>query len=115
MRDEWTETQHRVVAPIRTAITLPPSAADGVGAHAETHTELKDARKGAGRRQADDKSLQYPELGIRFHEADQTQDRFGGHKTIGIERHSQFVLAAPRSQKSRMLPALYPVLTVRRR
>src|SRR5262245_11819746 len=95
MRNERTEPQHRVVAPIGSAITLPPGAADGVGAHAEPHAELEDAGKRAGRRQTDDESLQYPELGVRFHDPDETKDGFGGHKTIGIKRHREFVFTAP--------------------
>ena len=33
------------MAPIGSAIALPPGAAEGVGAHAEPHAELEDARE----------------------------------------------------------------------
>ena len=62
MRDERREPDDRVVAPIGSAIALPPGAADRVGAHAEPHAELEDAGERAGRRQADDQALQNAEL-----------------------------------------------------
>ena len=43
MLDERFEPQDGVVPPIRTAIGLPPRASNRVGAHAESHAELKDA------------------------------------------------------------------------
>ena len=101
MRDERLEPQHRVMAPIGTAIALPPGAADGVGAHAEPHAELKEAREGAGRRQADDEPLQNAELGIRLHDAHETQDGVGGHEAVGVERHGEFVLRCPSARRNR--------------
>ena len=95
MRDERRKPQHRVVAPIGPAIALPPGAADGVGAHAEPHAELKDARERAGRGKADDQPLQNAELGIGLHDADETQNGVGRHETVGVERHREFMLAAP--------------------
>ena len=95
MRDEWLKPQHRVVAPIGSAIALPPGAADGVRAHAEPHAELKDPRKGAGGRKAHDQSLKNAEPGIGLHDANQTQNGVGGHETVGVERHREIVFAAP--------------------
>src|SRR5262249_50923203 len=40
--DEGRQPHDRVVPPIRTAIALPPGAADGVGAHAQPHAKLED-------------------------------------------------------------------------
>ena len=95
MRDERRKPQYRVVAPIGPAIALPPGAADGVGAHAKPHAELKDAREGAGRGKADDQPLQNAEPGIRLHDADETQNGIRRHETVGVERHREFVLGAP--------------------
>ena len=95
MRDERRKPQDRVVAPIGPAIALPPGAADGVGAHAEPHAELEDAREGAGRRQADDQPLQNAEPRIGLHDADEPQHGVGGHEAVGVERHGELVVAAP--------------------
>ena len=95
MRDERLKPQHRVVAPIGPAIALPPGAADGVGAHAEPHAELKHPREGAGGRKAHDQALKNTEPGIGLHDANQTQNGVGGHETVGVERHREIVLAAP--------------------
>ncbi len=54
-----------VVAPVRTAIALPPRAAERERAHAEPHAELKQTRERARRRQADDQRLQDAELADR--------------------------------------------------
>src|SRR4249920_4069090 len=62
--DERLQPQRCVVAPVRTAVSLPPRASDRVGAHAEPHPELEDARESACRRQANNKSLQNSESGI---------------------------------------------------
>ena len=95
MRDEWLEPHHRVVTPIGPAIALPPRAADGVGAHAEPHAELEDAREGAGRGKPDDQALQNAELGIGLHDADQAEHGVRRHEAVGVERHREFVFAAP--------------------
>ena len=115
MRDERREPDRRVVAPIRAAVGLPPGAADGPGAHAEPHAELEDARERAGRRQADHQPLQDAELRIGLHDAHEAQDRGRGHEAVGVERDREFVLMPQRWQKSQKLPALKPVLTLRRR
>src|ERR1035441_1621583 len=83
------------MAPIGAAISLPPGAADGVRAHAEPHTELKEACEGAGRRQSDDQPLQDTEFGVRLHDADEAQDGVRRHEAVGVERHSEFMVAAP--------------------
>src|SRR4029079_5911244 len=44
--DERLQSKCCVVAPIRTAITLPPCAAYRVRAHTEPHSELEDAGEG---------------------------------------------------------------------
>src|SRR5262245_27446065 len=95
MRDEWSEPQNRVVTPIGPAITLPPRAADGVRAHAESHAKLEDAGKRAGRRQAHDESLENPQFGICLHYPNERQDGLSSHKTIGIQRDGKFVFVAP--------------------
>src|SRR6476620_8472296 len=95
MRDERTEPKRCVVTPIGPAISLPPRTPDRVGAHAEPHAKLKNTCKGAGRRQANDESLQNPEFGIRLHDPDQQQRCLGGHKAVGIEGDGKFVLATP--------------------
>ena len=86
-----------------------------VGAHAEPHAELEDARERAGRRQADHEALQDAELRIDLHDAHHAQDRGRGQEAVGVERDGEFVLAPQRLQKSQKLPALKPVLSVRRR
>ena len=95
MRDERLKSQRGVVAPIGPAVALPPGAADGIGAHAEPHAELKDPRKGAGGRKAHDQSLKNTEPGIGLHDTNQTQNGIGSHETVGVERHREIVLAAP--------------------
>ena len=95
MRDERRKPQHGVVPPIGTAIALPPGVADGVGAHAEPHAELEQARESAGRGQADDQSLQDAEIGIGLHDAHQPQDGVGGHEAVGVEHHGKFVICPP--------------------
>ena len=89
------EPDDGVVAPIGPAIALPPGAADGVGAHAEPHAELEDAREGAGRGQPDDEALQDAELRVGLHDAHQPQHRIRGHQAVGIEHDREFVLRAP--------------------
>ena len=84
-----------VVTPVGPAVALPPGAADGVGAHAETHAELEDARKGAGRRHADDQALQDAELRIGLHDAHETQHGIGGHQAVGVQRQGEVMLLAP--------------------
>ena len=95
MGREGRETQHRVVAPIGSAIALPPGAADGVGAHAKPHAELKNARKRAGRGKAYDQPLQNAETGIGLHDAHQTQNGVRRHETVGVELYREFMLASP--------------------
>src|SRR5258708_11272734 len=95
MCDERLTSQCRVVAPIGPTITLPPGAADGVGAHAKPHAELKDPRKRAGRRKTDDQPLENAELGIRLHDADETEDGVGSHETVGVECYREIMFAAP--------------------
>ena len=95
MGHERREPQHRVVAPIGPAIALPPGAADGVGAHAKPHAELKDARERAGRGKAHDQPLENAEIGIGLHDANETENGFRRHETVGVERHREFMLAAP--------------------
>ena len=85
----------RVVAPIGPAIALPPGAADGVGAHAEPHAELEDARERAGRRHADHEALQDAEPRIGLHDAHQPQHRVGGHDAVGVEHDRELVVLAP--------------------
>src|SRR5258708_1470376 len=95
MCDERLKSQYRVVAPIGPAIALPPGAADGVGAHAKPHAELKDAREGAGRRKAYDQSLKNAKLGIGLHDANESENGVRGHQTVGVERHREVILASP--------------------
>src|SRR5262245_17140144 len=95
MRDERPEPEHRVVTPIGSAISLPPRASDRVGAHAEPHAKLEDSCKSARRRQADNESLQNPQLRICLYDPDQQQGCLGSHKTIGIEGNRKFVLGTP--------------------
>ena len=95
MRDERLKPQYRVVAPIGSTIALPPGAADGVGAHAQPHAELKDAREGAGGGKAHDQPLENAEAGIGLHDADETENRVGRHEAVGVERHREIVVATP--------------------
>src|SRR5262245_2109615 len=83
------------MAPVRTAVSLPPCAADRVGPHAEPHPELENAGESARRRQTDHKSLQNSESGICLHQTNQTQDRLRSHETVGIERDRELVISAP--------------------
>ncbi len=92
---ERRHANHCVVAPVWSAIGLPPGAAHGPGAQAEAHAELEDPREGARRGHADHEALQDAEPRIDLHDADQTQDACGGHKAVGIERHHQVVPVAP--------------------
>jgi hypothetical protein len=89
------EADRRVVSPIDAAIALPPGAADGVGAHAEPHAELENARERAGRRQADHQALQDADLAVRLHDAHQPQDGGGRHKAVRVERDRKLVAVAP--------------------
>ena len=95
MGHERREPDDRVVTPVRPAVGLPPGAADGVGAHAEPHAELEDARKCAGRRHADDQALQDAELRIGLHDAHEAQHGLGGHQAVGVEHQRVVVLIAP--------------------
>src|SRR6266849_7343878 len=95
MCDERLQSQYRVVAPIGPTITLPPGAADSVGAHAKPHAELKHPRERAGGRKTDDQPLQNAEPGIRLHDADETENRIGRHETVGVECHREIMFAAP--------------------
>src|SRR5674476_1417326 len=58
MRDEWRKADDGVMAPIGSAIALPPGGAQSVGAHAEPHAELEYAREHAGRWHPDNQRLQ---------------------------------------------------------
>ena len=89
------EPHRRVVAPIGTAVALPPGAADRVGAHAEPHAELEDARERAGRRHADHEALHDAEPRVRLHDAHEAQHRLGGHEAVGVERDGKFVQMPP--------------------
>ena len=95
MCDERPKPQHGVVPPIGTAIALPPGVADGVGAHAEPHAELEQARESAGRRQTDNESLQNAEIGVGLHDAHEPQDGVGGHEAVGVEHHGELMLCPP--------------------
>src|SRR5215218_8553387 len=95
MSDKGFEPHRRVVAPIGPAIALPPRAADGVRAHAEPHAELEDARKRAGGRHADHEALQDAEPRVYLHDANEAQNRLGGHETVGIKRDGKLVPAPP--------------------
>ena len=74
---------------------LPPRAAERVGAHAEPHAELEDARERAGRRHADHEALQDSQLRLDLHDAHHAQDRLGGLERVRVERDGEVVVAAP--------------------
>ena len=95
MFDEGRQTQNRVVPPIRTAITLPARRAQRVGAHAEPHAELKNAREGAGTRQAGHQRLQNADARLGLHDAHQAQHRRRRHHAVGIEHDGVFMLPPP--------------------
>ncbi len=95
MLEKRRDAEDAVMSPIGPAIALPPGCAGRVGAHAEPHAELEQAREGAGRGQADHQTLQNAELRIGLHDAHETQHRFRRHEAVGIERDRKFVLCAP--------------------
>src|SRR5205085_62319 len=95
MRDERCEADDRIVAPIWTAVALPPRAAERVGTHPEPHTELEDARECAARRHADHEALQDTELRLDLHDAHHAQDRVGGLERVCIEHDGEVVVRAP--------------------
>src|SRR6185437_1677305 len=68
VRPEGCDAEDRVVAPVGPAVGLPPGAADGPGAQAETHAELEQPREGAAGRHADHQALQDAELGRALHD-----------------------------------------------
>ena len=106
MRHERRDAHDGVVAPIGSAIALPPRAADGVGAHAEPHAELEDAGKGAGRRHADDQALQDAEPRIDLHDA---HERAGASPVMKLSASSVTAKSwssPQRSQKSRDIAGL---------
>ena len=108
MRHERRKPHDGVVAPVGSAIGLPPGAADGVGAHAEPHAELEDARERAGRRHADHQALQDAEPRIGLHHAHE-RSTASAVMTLSASSMTANSWSLPqRSQKSRMLPALKP-------
>src|SRR5215213_7518863 len=95
MRDERRQADNGVVTPIGPAVALPPRAADRIGAHAEAHAELEDARKRVARWQAGDETLQDAELRIGLHDAHDANDALHSHQAVGIEDDRKIVLRAP--------------------
>jgi hypothetical protein len=95
MRHERRDAHDGVMAPIRPAITLPPCAADGVGAHPQAHPELEDAGKGAGRGHADDQALQDAEPRIDLHDAHELEQEIDRHDAVGVEHDGEVVVLAP--------------------
>ena len=95
MRRKRRKTNSGVVAPVRTTVSLPPCAANRVGAHAEPHTELEDTRKGAGRGQTDHQRLNDSEFRLRLHDPRKPQHRRRRHDAIGIERNGDVMRRAP--------------------
>ena len=96
---EGRNPDHRVVPPVGAAVGLPPGTADRPRAHAKTHAKLEDARKGTGRRHADDKPLQDAELRIGLDDADHPQDGRRGHVAVRVERHHEIVGVSPSLEK----------------
>src|SRR5262249_15067272 len=84
-----------VVAPVRSAIALPPGAADRVGAHAKPHAKLEDAGKGAGRRHPDYQALDDAEPRIDLHDAHELEHEVDGHHAVGVEHDCEVVVLAP--------------------
>src|SRR5262249_5128962 len=84
-----------VVTPVWAAIALPPGTADGVGAHAQPHAKLEDARKGACRGHADDQRLQDPELRIDLHNAHELEHEVDAHDAVAIDHDHEVVIIAP--------------------
>src|SRR5262249_49735247 len=92
---ERRKAHDRVVAPIWSAIALPPGAADGVGAHAQPHAELENAGKGAGRWHSNDQRLQDPKAGSDLHDPLELEDEVRRHEAVGIEQYCEIVMLAP--------------------
>ncbi|MND59351.1 hypothetical protein D3C80_505490 [compost metagenome] len=79
---ERSRADQGVMAPIWSAIGIPPRRAHGECAHAMAHAELEHPRKPAGRRHADHKRLQDTDLGPRLHRCDKPDDRITGHDAV---------------------------------
>src|SRR5262249_1699074 len=95
VRHERRQTDDGVVSPIRPAVALPPGAADCVGAHAQSHAELKDAGKGTRGRHTDDQAWHDAEAGLHLHHAHQLEHELHGHDAVGIEHDCEIVVPAP--------------------
>src|SRR4051794_13052819 len=95
MRDERRQSDDGIVAPVGAAVALPPRAADRVGAHAEPHAELENARERAARRYPGDEALQNAELRISLHDAHEANNALRSHQAVGVEDDRKIVLRAP--------------------
>src|SRR6516165_10441375 len=95
MHRERGDAHDGVVAPVWSAVALPPGTADGVRAHAKQHAELEDAGKRAGRRHPDDQALHDAEPRIDLHDAHDLEHEVDGHHAVGVEHDCEVVVLAP--------------------
>src|SRR5262249_15178724 len=94
------------MAPVGSAIPLPPGGANGVGAHAQSHAELEKPCECTDRWHADHQALQNAYARISLHEAHELVHELDGHQAVGVEHERKLVLLAPTLAEIRYVAGL---------